>query len=152
MKLNETIFRQLDEWQPPEGRSTLDVKEGNVSVGITADRNDELGTLAWEVALKRPAAAGTVRAWADRCAEQVTGLPEPLKVLEVDADREEAVLRSSKTTRRGDDRYYYEVVLTGTTEARLRRYQAKATRRTQVTFPITHEALGRVVEGLAGNE
>jgi hypothetical protein len=153
MALNETISRQLDEWQPAEGRSTLNVAEGGCTVAVTADRNDELGTMAWEVSVKPGAAApGGVKAWAERCAEHVTGLPEPLKVLEIDEHRDEAVLRSTKTTKRGDARYYYEVALKGTTEASLRRYQATGTRRSQVTFPITHEALGRVVEGLATPE
>lgn len=153
MALNETISQQLDEWQPAEGRATLNVDGGGCSVAVTADRNDELGTLAWEVAVKRPAGSpGDVKGWADRCAERVTGLPESLKVLEVDATRDEAILRSSKTTKRGDSQYYYEVSLKGTTEANLRRYQATGTRRSQVAFPITHEALGRVVEGIAAKE
>jgi hypothetical protein len=150
MALNETISRQLDEWQPAEGRSTLNVNEGGASIAVTADRNDELGTLAWEVAVKRP--AGAVKEWADRCAERVTGLPEPLKVLEIDDKRDEAMLRSAKATRRGDSRYYYEAALNGTGEGTLRRYQSTGTRRTQVTFPITHEALGRVIEGLVSAE
>jgi hypothetical protein len=152
MALNETISRQLDEWQPAEGRSTLNLNEAGSSIAVTADRNDELGTLAWEVAVKRPAPTGGVKAWAERCAEHVTGLPEPLKVLEIDGKRDEAMLRSSKATRRGDSRYYYEAVLNGKGEGTLRRYQSTGTRRTQVTFPITHEALGRVVEGLVSPE
>ena len=136
-----------------EGRSTLNVDEGGSSIAVTADRNDEMGTMAWEVSVKRPAnSVDSVKGWANRCAERVTGLPEPLKVLEIDDKRDEAVLRSSKATRRGDSRYYYEVVLKGTTEAHLRRYQATGTRRSQVAFPITHEALGRVVEGIAARE
>lgn len=153
MKLNETISQQLADWQPMEGRTTLNVDEGGCSVAVTADRNDELGTLAWEVSVKKPAGAeGGVKDWADRCAERISGLPDPLRVLEVDGQRDEAMLRSGKVTRRGDTRYYYEVVLKGTTEASLRRYQSKGTRRSQVTFPITHEALGRVVEGIVGQE
>jgi hypothetical protein len=152
MALNETISQQLDEWQPAEGRSTLNVTEAGASIAVTADRNDELGTLTWEVSVKRSTPTGGVKAWAERCAERVTGLPEPLKVLEVDDKRDEAMLRSAKATRRGDSRYYYEAVLNGDGEGTLRRYQTAGTRRTQVTFPITHEALGRVVEGIVSAE
>ena len=45
-----------------------------------------------------------------------------------------------------------EVLLKGTDQALLRRYQAKhdpAKRREQVLFPLTHESLARVVSDLA---
>ena len=150
MALNETISQQLDEWKPAEGRTTLNVDEGGCSVAVTADRNDELGTLAWEVAVKRPAdAPGTVKTWAEGCAARVTGLPEPLKVLEIDDQRDEAVLRSAKATRRGDSQYYYEVSLKGTTEGQPAPLPGDRHPSQPVTFPITHEALGRVIEGIA---
>jgi hypothetical protein len=151
MKWQETILQRLDDWRPSEGRSTLDIEDKDTgrALRVTADRNDELGTLAWEVSLKRPLQASeSVRSWAERCAERVTGL-DPLALLEVDGSRDEAMLRSSKPTRRGDSQYYYELMLKGTSEAKLRRYQATGTQRSQVAFPITHEALGRVVEGLS---
>ncbi len=72
----------------------------------------------------------------------------------IDEARDEAMLRSEKPTRRGESRYYYELMLKGATDARLCRYQAspKGTARKQVTFPITHEALAKVVSDLAGGQ
>jgi hypothetical protein len=64
------------------------------------------------------------------------------------------MLRSDKPARRGDSHYYYELLLKGTREARLRRYQTTEAgkSRTQVAFPITHEALARVVGEVTGAE
>jgi hypothetical protein len=148
MSLNETILQQLDEWRPRGGRSTVNIddKDSGCSVQVTADRNDEIGAMAWEISVRRPAESGqTVRNWADRCAERLTAL-DPLKVLEIDQGRDESMLRSARPTRRGDKQFYYELMLKGTTEARLRRFQTKDSKREQVAFPITHEALGRVVD------
>jgi hypothetical protein len=148
MSLNETILRQLDDWRPADGRATLDIadKDSGSSVQVTADRNDELGTMAWELSIRRPAQSSeTVRTWADRCAERVGAL-DPLKVLEIDQSRDEGMLRSAKPSRRGDKQFYYELMLKGTTDAKLRRFQTRGAKREQVGFPITHEALGRVVD------
>ena len=48
---------------------------------------------------------------------------------------------------------YFEVLLSGTTLATLRRYQAahaNAQPRAQVAFPMTHESLAKVVSDLTG--
>ena len=116
---------------------------------MTADRSDALGCLLWEATLRRAApAADTLQAWAERVAGRVTSLIEPLKVVEVDVSRNEALLRSERPTRRGETLLYFEVLLKGTGEARLCRYQssyAEYKPRTQITAPLTHEALVRFV-------
>src|SRR6266540_2468632 len=98
MTLENTLLEKLSEWRPPQGRQTLNVPGGGAwAVALTADRSDVLGCLVWELALQRtaPAPSGaTLQGWAERIADRVTGLLEPLKVHEVDAERNQALLRS----------------------------------------------------------
>src|SRR5437868_6361339 len=125
MTLEETLLQKLSEWQPPPGRHTLTVPATGWTVSLTADRCDVLGCLAWELTLQRKGSSTSgLRTWADRIADRVTGLLEPLKVHEVDEPLNQAQLRSGGPTQRGDKLGYYEVVLNGTTSAIVRRYQA----------------------------
>jgi len=150
MTLDEILFQRLGSWRPPEGRHDLTVADEapGWALTISADRCDEVGCLVWELNLRRasdaPARAVTLHDWADGVASRVTGLLEPLKVIEVDGVRNEALLRSSAATQRGEKLYYYEVLLRGTSAARVCRYQAKpnnAGPRDQVSFAITQETL-----------
>jgi hypothetical protein len=154
MILDETVLQKLAEWQPPAGRQTLNVTTASGwFLTVTADRHDELGSLVWDLTLLRrtPAAADKGLAdWASRIADRVTGLLEPLKIVEVDAERNEALLRSQEPARRGDKLCYYEVILKGTSSASVLRYQALPGngKREQVTFALTNEALAKLVADL----
>jgi hypothetical protein len=128
-------------------------------VTVTADRNEVLGCLVWEMALRRSAstapAKGSVKEWAHRAAQRVTALLQPLKVVEVDVQRDEALLRSDTAGPQGDVAFYYEVLLKGLNEAVVRRFEAfpqERKRRQQVLFPLTHEALAKVVADLAAGQ
>lgn len=156
---SEAILPKLADWRPPgNGRHSLHIPdEGSGWIAaVTADRNDVLGCLTWELTLRRTSAAAaadtcTLATWAKGAAARVTGLLEPLKVIEVDVHKNEALLRSARPTRRGDCLCYYEIHLLGLTEASLRRYQAptpESNRRQQVLFPVTHEALAKVAADL----
>jgi hypothetical protein len=159
MSLGEVVREKLAEWRPAgEGRQTLPVADApsGWTAAITVERQESVGCQAWEVALRHARAArpASLRGWADDIAQRVTGLLEPLAVVEVDAPRNEALLRSNQPSGRGDDVYYYEVHLKGTTEASLRRYHAShqpKARREQVPFALTHEVLAKVVGDLAGS-
>jgi hypothetical protein len=156
MTLDETLLQRLAEWRPAgEGRQTLNLPgEGSGwRIALTADRCDDLGCLTWELQLTRTAPAvdgGTLRAWAEQSASRVTGLLEALQVVEVDEARGEALLRSDEPRRRGENLFYYEVLLRSTREALVRRYQAVslAGRREQVAFALTHEVLAKLVTDL----
>jgi hypothetical protein len=158
MTPNEALLERLGKWKPGDGRQTLLVPDAGSgwSAALTADRADQLGCLVWELTLRRanPPAAGdteALRAWADRVAARVTGLLEPLQLVEVDAPRQVAMLRSEQPARRGDELFYYEVLLQGAGEARLRRYQASYQpnqRRRQIAFALTHEAIAKVAGDL----
>jgi hypothetical protein len=126
------------------------------AVALTVDRHDELGSLVWELTLHRTAALGTsdkgLGDWAHGAAGRVTGLLEPLKVVEVDVERNEAILRSNEPAHRGEKLFYYEVLLRGTNLASVRRYQAVQQgngKREQVTFALTNETLAKLLADLA---
>jgi len=158
MTWNDTILQKLADWRPEAtGRQVLAIDDEGEgwAAAITADRNDELGCLLWEATLRRTSAEGaeSLPAWAEQVAGRVTGLVEPLKVIEVDLPRNEAMLRSVKPHQRGDQLYYFEVILKGTSEATLCRYQAShdsGKPQAQVGAPLTHEGLARVIADLAG--
>ncbi|MBV9123573.1 MAG: hypothetical protein JO112_09465 [Planctomycetes bacterium] len=160
MSLNEAVLRKAVEWKPVdrERQSFLaSDEETGWAVQLTVDRNDAWGCLVWELALRRSNppqenVGAALRAWAVE-ASLATGLLDPLKVLEVDLARNEALLRSAQPTRRGQGTFYYEILLKGAGEALVRRYQgypAEGKPRQQVAFPLTHEALAKVVAELAG--
>ncbi len=162
MTLDETLLARLAKWRPGAGRQTLHVPDEGAgwAVSLTADRADELGCLVWELALRRspPRSGGdaaALRAWADRAAARARGLLEMLKVIEVDAERDEAVLRSDSPAAKGEDRFYYEVHLKGPGVADVRRYRgslAATGKREQVAFALTHEALARLAADLTADK
>jgi hypothetical protein len=160
MTPGEAVLRKVVEWKP-EGadRPALFVPaEGSGwAVQLTVERNDEWGCAAWELSLRRtdmPSDAGVeaLRTWAANVAGRVTGLMDPLKLVEVDAERREALVRSAHPRKRGSGLYYYEIFFKGLAEAVVRRYQgfAEGKPRAQAAFPLTHEALARVINELAG--
>jgi hypothetical protein len=154
MTLENTLLAKLAEWHPPSGRHTLTVPyKAAWAASVTADRSDALGCLVWELAVRRTAeapAGETLRGWADRIVARVVGLLEPLKVHEIDAERNEGLLRSAAPAQRGEKLFYYEVLLNGTAAATVRRYQAAhdGGRREQVAFALTHEVLAKLAGDL----
>ena len=158
MTLAEKLLPKLSEWQPAgDGRHTWSetVADAGWNVHLAADKADSLSCLVWELTLARTgdAPAGlTLKDWAEGVVSRVGGLMEDLTVYEVDATRDEAVLRSDAPTKRGERLAYYEVRLHGLTRAVVRRFQAgKATPgREQVAFALTHEALAHLAGDIAG--
>ena len=157
MTLDETVLQKLADWQPPRGsRQTLAVADegSGWAVSLTVDRHDDLSSALWEIHLQRVVAAPaglTLEGWANGVTQRVTGLLEPLWVLEIDVQRNEALLRSNEPSRRNADLFYYEVLLKRTQAAIVRRYQASpgGGRREQVPFVLTHEVLAKFVRDLA---
>src|SRR5437588_11355779 len=117
MTLENTLLQKLGEWKPPGGRQTLTLPDADAgwTVSLTVERQDELSCQLWEMTVVRtlppPATADALRSWADRAAGRVTGLLEPLKVVEVDVTRREALLRSDEPAQRGPGLFYYDVLL-----------------------------------------
>jgi hypothetical protein len=155
MTAADAIAEALTAWQPyGSGRHAFShaLPADGWAVHLEADKADAVGCVAWELAMTRtgPAPAGlTTRAWADRTAARVTGLLEPLKVVEVDDAATAAILRSTSPSKKGPAVGYYEVSLSGTSTATVRRYQADrsaGTARAQVGFALTHEVMAKLVE------
>ncbi len=158
MTLAETVLQKIAEWRPAgDKRHALLIPDGGSgwAVEAQADRCDELSCRVWEITLRRnrkiEASSAALQEWADRAARQVTSLLERIGVVEVDPQRNEALLRSETPARRGSKVTYFEILLRGTKSATLRRfraYQEPGHRREQVAFPLTHEALAKVVSDL----
>ena len=156
MTLTEKLLPKLNDWRPAGlGRHSLAHDLGGWNVRLTADKTDALAALVWELALDRTGAAPdglTMRAWAEGIAARVVGLLEPLRVLEVDETRGEALLRSTAPAKKGEQVAYYEVKLFGTSRAEVRRFAATRTEggRAQVAFALTHEVLAKLAGDIAG--
>ena len=158
MTLDETLLQKLAEWRFDSGPQTLVVPhpESGVTASVKADCSDRVGCQVWELNLTRPEAvpaSADLKTRAERVAGRATGLREPLRLIEMDAGRDAALLRSAAPQKRGDDVFYYEVELKGGGGAGVRRYQASTTggTRKQIAFPLTHETLAKLAGDLAAD-
>jgi hypothetical protein len=154
MTLDETLLRKLDAWTPQTGRDTLAFADPAASVQLTVEQVESLSCRIWELRVSRPLSGKpeeALAAWAKRVAATATGLMEPLHLLEVDAVRGAAVLRSNKPAQKSEDLFYYEVLLDQTGSANVRRYQASYGngKRKQVAFVLTREAVAKLAADLA---
>ena len=94
-----------------------------------------------------------VKTWANSVAIKVTGLLEPLRVLEVDETDATALLRSDKPSAKANEVTYYEVILKADRTANLQRYRGftqETKPRVQIPFTVTHEVLAKFVEDVIG--
>lgn len=156
MTHEKTILTNLSEWRP-RGQETLTVKLPEWTVQFTADKCDELGCRLWEVAIRRQndAEGVTLKSWAEALSQQFATHSEPLKVLEVDTEKNEALLRNETPIDRAGKHLYFEVLVQGTREAVLRRFQVAdevQAKREQTSFILTHEATATLVQALTGAE
>lgn len=154
MTLDEILLQKLANWRPDSSRPVLEVADpaSGWSVRLTAECVDQVGSRLKELALTRltPLAGVDLAARAQVVASQVTGLLEPLRLIEVD-NNNTALLRSQTPDERGDRLFYYEVLLHGDGGCTLRRFQAAhqtGVRRQQIAFTLTHEALAKLVTDL----
>lgn len=159
MTLAKALQQKLSNWNHAgsERSSLVAADEGSGwTATITADRADELGCRVWELTCQRvagPMAAG-LRTWAERICSRVTGLLEPLRLVEVDAQRLVAQLRSQSPTARDEQEFYHEVLLHAAGTAAVRRYQAARAGqpRQQVAFVLTHEVLAKLAGDLTAEK
>src|SRR5262249_62007518 len=98
MTLENTLRHQLSNPEP----GGFHVSEGGWNVTLAADKKDSLSCALRELSLERNAPIQEeLQAWAARVAECVTGLIEPLKLIEVDQPLGKALLRSATPSVRG---------------------------------------------------
>ena len=156
MTLAERFLPELSSWKT-DRRDTLTAQfptEGWM-VRLVAEHSDVVGVLAWELTVERSASAPegcTVRAWAETIASRSSGLMERIKLLEVDDERSQALLRSDHPTAKGNEVGYYEIRLDGTRTATLRRFVADrvaGTPREQVPFTVTRDALLKLIDDIS---
>lgn len=156
MTLTENLLPKLSDWRPAgAGRHSWTHAANGWAIQLLADKADSLSCLVWELTLTRTDAAPVGLApkdWAAAVAARATGLMEPLTVHEIDTGRNEAVLRSTGPTARGDALAYYEVRLHGVEKAVVRRFHGSKAKpgREQVAFALTHEVLAKLIGDLAG--
>jgi hypothetical protein len=159
MSLADTLLHALESWSPPgEGRQPFAFQDPDTGTAahFVVERWDALSCQLWEAGVARPAAAplddAALTGWAKNVADRVTGLLEPLHLLEMDASRGQALLRSDQPTARKEDLFYYEVILHRNGTAAVRRYRGarQPQKREQVGFALTREALAKLVADLAG--
>jgi hypothetical protein len=158
MTLAEALLPKLADWQPAgEGRHTVAIAlpEHGWTVQLTAERVDTVGCRLAEVDTTRtnpvPEDAAALEAHARRAAGRVTGLLEPLRLVEIDRGHHVALLRSDAPAKKGDLVSYYEVKFRGRNRVTLARFQAtkdSPAQRKAVPFALTHEALAKVVDDL----
>jgi hypothetical protein len=152
MTLEKTLRQQLSKSEP----GGFHVHAGGWDITVTADKTDSLSCALNELALERNTLINEdVRAWATRIADSATGLLEPLRLLEADQSVGKAVLRSETPTVDVGKAFYYELQLTRTdrTSAKLRRYagdRSGADKREAVPFVLTHDAIVKLVNDIAG--
>lgn len=157
MKLSKKLLNKLAE-DGSQGRQLVSVSDESAqgwTATMTIDRADVVGCVIWELSLQCRAAetwnADALAARSERIAGSVTGLLEPLKLIEVDALRLEAQLRSDKPLERNDDLFYYEAKLQPCNTITLRRFRgshAAGDKREQVSFTLTHDAIGKLVDDI----
>ncbi len=161
MTLADTLLEKLASWTPTgDSKHTfacLDPASGT-AVRAAVEQLDAMSCRLAELCVTRSAAAAanepSLKDWASRVAERVTGLLEPLKMIEVDDHRGQALLRSDQPAQKADDLLYYEVLLHRTGSATVRRYKGSVqpVKRQAVGFALTREALGKLVEDLAATK
>ena len=147
MTLDDKLRQAIAAAAPP-GPVSCDDGAGRTAT-VDLQKADEMGCKIRSVQVHRPdVAAGGLENWAKKTAEKVTGLLEPLRLLELDATRDEAVLRSQKPTPKNGEIHYYEMHMNGSGNATLNRYKASpnAPGRDPIDFVLTHEALGKLVD------
>jgi hypothetical protein len=157
MTPNATLRQRLAEWRPTS-EDVLTVTDGAWTAEVQAERCETLGCLVRELTLRHAPPEGAtppgLKEWAERVAARVTGLLEPLRLLEVDDVRRTAVLRSNEPARQDDELSYYELLLDGAGTANLRRYRASrqpGVRREAVGFALTHDALAKLAGDVAAS-
>lgn len=149
MTRNETLQRKLADWQPHSSRQTLAVGADAWNAQVVADRVESLGVELWEVRLTRTTAVTAPLAeQVTTLAGRITGLMEPVRVVEIDATR--AQLRSTAPAAQGEALFYYEILRDADGTTHVARYQASLAsgKRQQIPFTLTREALAKLLADL----
>lgn len=151
MTLKEQILNPLTNWQPESGNPTVQLQDSGWNVTFNIDCADVVGCRLWEIALSHKEIKPDILSWAKHISENVTGLLEPLQLLEIDNNKQTALMRSETPSQEDTFVTYYEIKLQGDGQATFQRYQGDRsgkTKRQQIAFTLTHEVLVKLVSNL----
>jgi hypothetical protein len=148
----DTVGKSLDErLRPGLAQQTLLLSVGELACELDLEKADALACVLTRLQVM-PAAPPSVPLTerSQTVASRITGLMEPLRVVEVDAPAAVAQLRSLAPATVGDGRAYYELLLETSGRATLHRYVGKwdGPRQT-IPFTLTREALAKLIVDLA---
>ncbi|MFQ3649130.1 MAG: hypothetical protein SNJ75_02265 [Gemmataceae bacterium] len=149
MTLDVLLLQRVANWRPDSTRSPLvvdhDASGWRVQLSLRDANPIGVQALAIEFQRLRPLlSAPPLDEQARRLAQQVTGLLEPLQLIEMDASNQVAQLRSNKPADDANGVRYYEMLRHADGTTRLQRYQANGNRREAVEFTLTLDALGKL--------
>ncbi|MBX9677809.1 MAG: hypothetical protein K2X38_03515 [Gemmataceae bacterium] len=154
MSLENQVLEKLADAGSSAAPKTIVATDGPWTIEVHAQKADEFSVMVDAVEVRRDAPAdGDAKSWASGIASRPTGLLEPLRLLEADKGKNEAVVRSAQPAKKGDEVRYYEVHVQGGEKAEVHRYKASqqpGAKRETIPFPMTHEALGKLASGLTG--
>jgi len=149
--LDEILLEKLANWRPDTANPTLDVIDtpGNWRVTVEPQAVDRIGADLHRLTV-RPVNAvprGSLRDQAERLAHQVTGLLEPLRLVEIDEPLAVAQLRSVSPAPHANGVRYYEVERHADGTTHLGRFETHPGegKRQSIPFSLTQEALGKIV-------
>jgi hypothetical protein len=160
MTLANTLRTKLAEFSydlhDPSGSSRDTLVYEGWKVVFRPETRGAVGCALQDVTLDRVSGqpVGDTRAWAERVSRKVTGLLEPLKVVEIDAGRQVALVRSAAPTPNEAGLDYQEIELHGTAHAVVRRYRGfreAGKNREQIPFAVTFEALAQLIGGITAS-
>jgi hypothetical protein len=136
--------------QPQQDQFPLPAGRGSVELDLV--RGDTIGCELHSLEVDRAQPAPPINTWAEAVAAKVTGLGEPVKVLEIDPISHFATLRSTTPTTQQSRTTYFEIKLIHPQYAYVCRFQydqAAGTSRQSVPFTLTHEALAQVIDAVS---
>lgn len=151
MTLDDTLLQDPANWRIEESFQIYQATQSAWSTTLTATAIDGIGCRLWELSTSRTTTDPIdLQAQAEAIAGRVTGLLEPLRLLEVDAEHGLALCRSTEPTTRQGQRFYTELLVRTDGGVELRRYRAAVpgSPREQVAFTLTHEAIVKLVDDL----
>lgn len=158
MNLAEALLEKLADWRPAgEGRHSVSIglPEHGWTVVVTADRADSVGCRLTQLDATRTVPLleddAALEAHARRAASRVTGLLEPLRLVEIDRGHHVALLRSDAPAPKDHAVQYYEVKFAGRNHVAVGRFKASKSgpaAREAIPFALTHEALAKLVDDL----
>jgi hypothetical protein len=135
------------------GSDTVSASAGPWQATASTAHRDKIGAEINELTVERATSGpGNVKGWADNFADRSHGLLEPLKVIEVDNGRDEAMIRSSPPKKADGNTDYYEVKMQATEKASVKRYRHDGGGRQEIPFTLTHDGIRQLVDDLTGSQ